>query len=154
MTTWQDDVFIERLTRLEKKHAQRSDFFASGRNGGSRAQLRDIKFTLSLTASALIGFLSVILVRYAMFHSQGLPDPSTDPDLVMAVDAMFAFFIAYFWLRMIFSITSKFHVAAKILGISAALLSIDTLVQEYPEIWEHTFSEEWVAQTLRTNTPD
>ncbi|WP_039685040.1 hypothetical protein [Tateyamaria sp. ANG-S1] len=113
----------------------------------------DVGFAISLLAAGLIGFFSVILARYAMFHSQGLPDVSVNPNLVMAVDGFFAFFIAFFWLRMVFSMTSRLHVTAKLVGISAALVCMNMLVHGYPQIFERAFSPEWVEQARHAKGP-
>ena len=114
----------------------------------------DVGFAASLFAATLIGFLSVVLARYAIFQSQGLPDSGVNPNMVMAVDGFFAFCIAYFWLRMVFSMTSRLHVTAKLVGISIALMSMHTLVQDYPQIWERAFSPEWVEQARQAKGPD
>lgn len=152
--TWQDDGFTERLMRLEEKREYQNTLFFKQEKSKGHGWAMDIGFAASLVAAGVIGFLSVILARYAMFHSQGLPETGSDPTVVMAVDGFFAFFIAYFWLRMLFSMTSRLHVTAKLVGISVALMSMHALVQDYPQVWERAFSPEWVDHARQAKGPD
>ena len=152
--TWQDEVFVDRLARLEEKHARRRSLFFQNDKAHGRGWAMDIGFAASLLTACLIGFFSVVLARYAIFHSQGLPDGGANPNVVMAVDGFFAFCIAYFSLRMVFSMTSRLHVTAKLVGISLAMMSMHTLVHGYPQIFERAFSPEWVEQTRQATAPD
>ncbi|WP_415922474.1 hypothetical protein [Tateyamaria sp. SN6-1] len=146
--TWQDDVFVERLMRLDEQHAHRNDRMMA-RARPVQGWTIDLGRVLSTAGAGLIGLLSVPLLRFAMYHSQGLPDPTAKPGLVVMVDAIFAFCIAFFLVRVILSTTTRAHMVAQMAGIWVSLIGMHNLVHAYPDAWAEAFSPEWVQQTTQ-----
>lgn len=155
--TWQDEVFVDRLIRLDENKGRRKNLLHTRANGWSRDQVSRWTFdagrVLSVIGAAVIGFLSVPLLRYAMLHSQGLPSAGTSPELVMVIDALFAFCIAFFLVRLFLSVTCRAHMIAQVAGIWIALTTMHNLVHEYPDIWSQAFSPKWVERTTQMTEP-
>ncbi|MEM9869697.1 MAG: hypothetical protein AAF822_00445 [Pseudomonadota bacterium] len=148
--TWQDEVFVERLVRLDQNHARRMD---RGADSAPRNAM-DVGRGLSIAGAGLIGFLSVPLLRLAMYHSQGLPSAAARPEFVMTIDALFAFCIAFFLVRVILSVTSRAHMTAQVVGIWIALTTLHNAVHAYPDQWGQAFSPEWVAHVVQATEPN
>lgn len=155
--TWQDEVFVERLVRLDQNHALRNRQMSHRGTWAGGADDRwtvDLGRVASVLGAAVIGLVSVPLLRLAMFHSQGLPDSSSKPELVMMIDAIFAFCIAFFLVRAILSVTSRAHMIAQVAGIWLALTSMHNLVHAYPDHWAQAFSPEWVERVIQMTEPN
>lgn len=149
--TWQDEMFVERLVRLDQNHSRRSKLM-SNRSVVPRWTV-DLGRVATIFGAGLIGLLSVPLSRYAMFHSQGLGNSSANPELVMAIDGVFAFCIAFFLVRMVLSVSCMSHMIAQVAGIWIALTSMHNLVHSHPGFWAQAFSAEWVERMIRTTEP-
>lgn len=149
--TWQDEMFVERLVRLDQNHSRRSKLMHN-RSVIPRWTV-DLGRVATIFGAGLIGVLSVPLSRYAMFHSQGLGNSSANPELVMAIDGVFAFCIAFFLVRMVLSVSCISHMIAQVTGIWIALTSMHNLVHSHPEFWAQAFSAEWVERMIRTTEP-
>ena len=151
--TWQDEVFVERLDRLSEIQAHRTR--RSYQRGTSTGRLMlDIGQFLSLLSAGAIGLISVPLLRFAMFHSQGLPDTPVRPGLTLMVDAIFAFCFAFFLVRILMSVTARAHMVAQMIGIWVALTTMHNLVHAYPEPWSVVFSPDWVARVVQITEPN
>ena len=152
--TWQDDVFVERLVRLDEKHALRSQHMQAYCSRPASRWTVDLGYLLSTLGAGMIGLLSVPLLRFAMYHSQGLPESAAKPELVMMVDAIFAFCIAFFLVRVILSVTTRAHMIAQMTGIWVALVGMHNLVHAYPDAWAEAFSPEWVQRMIQKTEPN
>lgn len=149
--TWQDEMFVERLVRLDQNLTRRKRLM-SARGPVPRWTL-DLGRAASIAGAGLIGVLSVPLSRFAMFHSQGLGNSDANPELVMAIDGVFAFCIAFFLVRMVLSRSCTSHMIAQVAGIWAALTMMHNFVHAYPALWAQIFSAEWVERMIRTTEP-
>ena len=150
--TWQDQVFVERLDRLSQIQSHRMQR-AYLHSAHGRWTL-DIGQFLSLLVAGVIGLLSVPLLRFAMFLSQGLPDAPARPGLALMVDAIFAFCFAFFLVRILMSVSGRAHMIAQMIGIWVALTTMHNLVHAYPEPWSRVFSPDWVARTVQMTEPN
>ncbi|MEL7166177.1 MAG: hypothetical protein AAGL96_11965 [Pseudomonadota bacterium] len=152
MTTWQDEAFVNRLARLDAGHAHRRKHHKFLVDGSGRASGSSLGRALSMTSAVIIGCLAVLISRYAMFQTQGMPNGPADPGLAMIIDALFAFCIA-FVIRMALDMTSRMHFSASIIGVFIALTTVHNLVHAYPDAWARAFSSEWVAHTTENTAP-
>ena len=143
---WQDEVFVERLSRLDENHMRRKSM--KSRSAVSAKKTLDVRRVASISGAGMIGLLSVPLSRLAMFHSQGLGNSSANPELVMAIDGLFAFCIALFLVRMVLSVSCIHHMMGQVAGIWIALTTMHNFVHAYPEFWVQAFSAEWVARII------
>lgn len=149
--TWQDEVFVERLVRLDQGYSRRNRLLTM--RGPVPRWTLDLGRVASIIGAGIIGILSVPLSRYAMFHSQGLGNSNANPELVMAIDGVFAFCIAFFLVRMVLSVSCMAHMMAQVAGIWIALTTMHNFVHAYPEFWTQAFSAEWVERMIRTTDP-
>lgn len=155
--TWQDDAFTDRLMRLHQSSAKRQQDMATRAaqfSNGLDHGASELKRQLSILSAAMIGFLSVPLLRYAMFHSQGIPNTTSHPHLVVMIDAIFAFCIAYCMARVLFRGMSRKHMIAQVAGIWCALIGMHNFVHAYPDTWASAFSDEWVDRVLQMTEPN
>lgn len=149
--TWQDEMFVERLVRLDQNLSRRKRLMM-GRTVIPRWTV-DLGRVASIVGAGVIGVLAVPLSRYAMFHSQGLGNSDANPELVMAIDGVFAFCIAFFLVRMVLSVSCMSHMMAQVAGIWIALTTMHNFVHSHPEFWAQAFSPEWVERIIRTTEP-
>ena len=149
------DVFAERLARLDQTHDQRVQAQAATAQAerGSRPDwVSNLGYPASILGACILGLITVVMSRYVMFHLNGVPDPNADPDMTMLIDGGLAFGIA-FVLRSAFHLTTKEHLLAKTVGIWIALTCMHNLVHAYPTAWAYAFSPEWVAGTTDMTEP-
>ena len=149
---WQDEVFVERLSRLDENHMRRKSM--KSRSAVSAKKTLDVRRVASISGAGMIGLLSVPLSRLAMFHSQGLGNSSANPELVMAIDGLFAFCIALFLVRMVLSVSCIHHMMGQVAGIWIALTTLHNAVHAYPDQWGQAFSPEWVAHVVQATEPN
>ncbi len=154
--TWQDEMFAQRLDRLDKKQLRGRKLHQNQGAWVNRPRTRrniNLGLVVSIFGAGLIGLVSVPLSRLAMFHSRGLGNPADNEKLVMAIDGVFAFCVAYFLVRMMLTASSKAHMIAQVAGIWIALLTMHNFVHAQPELWSQAFSKEWVRNTIATTEP-
>lgn len=151
--TWQDEMFVQRLVRLDQNHTKMSKMRMHRGvwvHGPDPRWTLDIGQAVSVFGAGLIGLLSVPLARLAMFHSRGLGNPVDNPELVMVTDGVFAFCITFFLVRIILASSSMAHMIAQVAGIWVALTMMHNFVHAQPELWAQAFSPEWVQHMLAT----
>lgn len=149
------DVFAERLARLDQTHSQRMQAqtaTAQAQRGSRPEWVSNLGYPASIVGACLLGLITVVMSRYVMFHLNGAPDPDADADMTMLIDGGLAFGIA-FVLRNAFHMTAKEHLLAKTVGIWIALTCMHNLVHAYPTVWSHAFSPEWVTRTTDMTEP-
>ena len=149
------DVFAERLARLDQTHSQRAQTqtaTAQAQRGNRPDWVSNLGYPASIIGACLLGLLTVVMSRYVMFHLNGAPDPNADADMTMLIDGGLALAIA-FVLRSAFHLTTKEHLAAKTVGIWIALTCMHNLVHAYPTVWSNAFSPEWVTRTTDMTEP-
>lgn len=149
------DAFAERLARLNETHAERQAYqnaAAQAERGRVPDWMRNMVYPGSIVGALVVGILTVVVSRYAMFHIHGAPDPNADPDMTMLMDGGLALAIA-FVLRSALHLKAKEHLAAKTVGIWVGLTCMHNLVHAYPAMWAAAFSPEWVEQTTTITEP-
>lgn len=154
--TWQDEMFVERLVRLDQNYS-RMDKLRMRRGLWVRGPVPrwtiDLGRALSVLGAGLIGFAAVPLSRFAMFQSRGLGNPVDNPHLVMATDGIFAFCIAFFLVRMMLIASTKAHMISQVAGIWLALVTMHNFVHAQPDLWAKAFSPKWVQVMKDTTEP-
>ncbi|WP_299047931.1 hypothetical protein [uncultured Tateyamaria sp.] len=149
------DIFAERLARLNETHAERDArqrAAAQVARGHTPDWVRNMVYPGSIVGALVVGILTVVLSRYALFHVNGAPDPNADADMTMLMDGGLALAIA-FVLRSALNLKAKEHLAAKTVGIWVALTCMHNLVHAYPSAWAVAFSPEWVDRTTEMTDP-
>lgn len=149
---WQDEAFVTRVERIKQRHQSRLAWHSRIFGSSAAASGTQLGRGLSLVSAVIIGSLAVLISRYAMFQTQGLPNGAANPGMVMIIDALFAFCIA-FVIRMGLNMTSRTHFSASIIGVFIALTSVHNLVHAYPDAWAKAFSQEWVTHTTQMTEP-
>ncbi|MEP2892131.1 hypothetical protein [Tateyamaria sp.] len=149
------DVFAARLARLNSAHDQLKEeqvIAAQAERGFFPEWVHNLGYPGSMLLAGVIGFLTVLMSRYVVFHLNGVPGADADADLTMLIDGALAAVIA-FVLRTALKMESKEHLACKAAGIWIGLTGMHNLVHAYPTIWENAFSPEWVEYTTELTEP-
>lgn len=122
------------------------------RRAGMGQVARNAGFALSFPMTLLVGFLSYGLERYAALVFGGLPDPNSNPDIVMVQIAATAFGIAVVATHLM-GLRDRGLLIAKILGVAGGMLFFHNLVHLWPSVFDHIYSPIWVAKVVSETEP-
>ncbi len=139
--------FSERLKRIEAQHARVNRKKARIGPGGSFGYL------FSLIVALGIGYLVIVLARYARFHLTGLLPGESGVDVSGLGLELTMALMASLVLRMVFDFKSAEHAGAKGVGMVAGLFTMHFWVHAFPEQAAILFSEAWVNRVIWLTDP-
>lgn len=149
--------FQERLKRIEKKGAGRAQVFnaADGlkREPERRVSRRKPVGVVSVPIALILGAISLIVARLAIFRFGGLPEEFAKPDYELAAQAGMALGLVLL-LAILFNMVRKRHLLASVAGIVLAMTAMHNLVHMAPGEWAKIFSPQWVSEIRATTEPN
>ncbi|KPP87717.1 MAG: Tripartite tricarboxylate transporter TctB family [Rhodobacteraceae bacterium HLUCCO07] len=149
--------FQDRLKRIEKRGAGRAQVFnaADGLKPEIEHRVSRRKTTGFLTVpfALVLGALSLIVARLAIFRYGGLPEEFAQPDYEMAAQAGLALAMVLL-LAIVFNLMRKRHLLASVIGIALAMTAMHNLVHMAPGEWAKVFSPQWVSEIRETTEPN
>lgn len=122
------------------------------RNAGLAETLRNAGYSLSFPFCMAVGFLSHALQCYARWILLGVPQPSANIDIEMAVVALTGACIAVL-LTHLLVLRDRGLLVPKVLGVASGMLFFHNLVHAYPAFFGQVFSPIWVARIISTTEP-
>jgi hypothetical protein len=118
------------------------------RAGNSVADtVRNLGYPLIVMTAFLVGVASNAAARYVDFISNGLPGPTDNIDLQMAIDFAIALMVSSV-LGLVFRIGIREFVMLRVIGIAAGVLGLHNVVHAYPQHFEPVFSAIWVSHIV------
>ncbi len=149
--------FQARLSRIEKKGVGQAQVFnaADGlkREMRHKTARRESAGIVSVPVSLVLGALSLIAARLAIFRYGGLPEEFAKPDYELAAQIGLALGLSVL-LALLFNLVRKRHLLASVLGIALAISAMHNLVHMAPGQWARLFSPQWVSEIRATTEPN
>ena len=154
--------FFERLQRIEKRGGGVNELFNVETPRAARKRARKVRaraktgggFSIvKLPLALAVGVLSYLAAQYVTFRLGDLPPEFSNPDYILAGQALFAMALVFF-ARMFLSLTAKTHFVLSLVGLVAAMSLMHNLVHIAPETWAGIFSDGWVQEIRASTRPN
>lgn len=133
--------FADRIARIEAQHQ------SIQRRRVARAQGTP-GYALSLLAAVGVGYMILLMARYARFHLTGLLPGETGVDISALGVEMAMAMMASVILGWLFQFNSAEHSAARGCGMVVALFTTHMWVHAFPAMFSVVFSEAWVNRVI------
>ena len=147
--------FEHRVSKLSKVHLERTETRRAQRlseQGPVPFWVKNLGYPASVVGVCILGVLSVLISRFAMFSVQSGSDymvkslTDTLTEIVLSLVIVFSISAAL-------NMSSQAHRIAKGVGVFLALTLMHNLVHAYPETWERAFSPAWVKGVTQSTEP-